>query len=289
MNIKRLIRCLATSAIILQLVACTTAPVQQKAIAAIEDPDMVSARLRNTYEAGFSRVVAALPPSATEKTSPNFPLAALGKFKREYVAWAKLNGRNYSALGNGYSGGGWLAIVPQGNEIIADMLSPLQMDPSTTLNVVQIKSEEMTELWAGIFLTHELSHLADRIYGIEPVVPTRQEFLMGEVRAYALELMAADLLAKGELRNTLDTLIARWKPANLDELQARLPAMTQEDFALLNSVMQGGEPKSDAEVGLRAGFYLAALLIRFSEVNPSAAKRVPDAIDLLMKSNSVRK
>ena len=132
---------------------------------------------------------------------------------------------------------------------------------------------------AGLFLTHELSHLADRVLKVEPPNPTRAQFLMGELRAYDLELMAADLVSAGRLRRGLDALLDDWQLESLERVTERCGRMEPRESASLNTAISGGDPQSAAEGRLRNGFFAAALVLRFSERNQLADGAVLNGLD----------
>jgi len=198
--------------------------------------DTLLDRLRAIYDSGFAHVMAAVPDSAAEPGL--WPLWALGRFKRNAVSWARLIGNGYYPLQEGPAAAGWLAIVPPGHRMLRSMPSGLALDPSPTIHVVRIRPDEVTPTWAGLFLVHEVMHLADRALGAEPPRPTRHQFLMSEFRAYELELLAADRLSAGRLRLALDIALDVTQPTSLQSLvsEARaLAAAQHEAFAALIS------------------------------------------------------
>lgn len=123
---------------------------------------------------------------------------------------------------------------------------------------VNVRRVGMTDIWAGLGLFHELSHVFDFQSGIEPRIPTRAQFLDGEVRAYQLEMAMLDELTSGRLTSGLAELVdgpldPQWLLTSGWELSAQLQAIT---------AVPGEEPPaSESERFMRDGFYRVALLM----------------------------
>jgi len=239
-----------------------------------------SAEFRALYDSGFNHIMAAVPDNA--QSLGLSPLQGLGRFRTQRVAWAGMKGNAYYAIEPGRSDGGWLVIVPSGSDVLKSMKSTLEMDPGPTVAAVLIKQEKVSEVWAGLFLTHELSHLADRVLKVEPPNPTRAQFLMGELRAYDLELMGADLVSAGRLRQHLDAILDRWQLESVASVTERCVHLGPPELAALNDAVPGGDPQSAAEARLRGGFFAAALVLRFSERNRLPDETVLDGLDRLL-------
>jgi hypothetical protein len=181
-----------------------------------------------------------------------------------------------ASLGGGRGDGGWLAVLPPGHPALAAMGGLIQLDAAATVHVVQIRPEAVQELWAGLFLVHHLSHLADRVLGASPANPDAEQVLVGEERAYGLQYIAANLVSRGRLRPALDSLLNRWNPLSLDWLADRVARWERADLDRLNSSIPSGAPRSEAEWQLRADFFAVALLIRQAErrsLGPEAVVR----------------
>jgi len=113
----------------------------------------------------------------------------------ETIRLAYNRGFELLAQQSGDSRGAWMVVVPPGHEVLKRMVATLEVriESNPPLNVLLVKPESVSELWPGIVLSHELSHLMDRVYQTEPNNPTRQQFLEGELRAYEIEQLAASL------------------------------------------------------------------------------------------------
>jgi hypothetical protein len=64
--------------------------------------------------------------------------------------------------------------------------------------------EDYTELWAGVRLTHEISHVAMHMDGTMPDKPTDQQLHNDEIRAHRLETRLVDRWTHGEYLKRID-------------------------------------------------------------------------------------
>jgi hypothetical protein len=158
-----------------------------------------------------------------------------------------------------------MVVVPPGHEVLKRMVATLEvrLESNPPLNVLLVKPESVSELWSGIVLSHELSHLMDRVHQTEPNNPTRQQFLEGELRAYEIEQLAANLLSQGALEKQMDRLLARWRPSSHEELAHLFSDMPAADWDSLEAALASPAAESEAEMKLRGGFYMIALSLRF--------------------------
>ncbi len=240
--------------------------------------------IRVRYDSGLDGIAAAL---TSEPESPQLkPLRALIRFRGENVAWAVIDDGHYRADENGSSNDGWLAVIPAGSCTARTMPATMLLDPNPSIAVVQIRQEDVSELWAGVFLVHELSHLFDRIRKIEPPNPSRAQYLLGELRAYSLEVMAADLLSGGAIRRRLDEMLDTWGCKSVDEVAEQSLRLEGADAANLESALSGGESLSDAEARLRHGFLAVAILLRYCEREHLEVGSVINALAALLEGQS---
>lgn len=224
----------------------------------------VPQQFRAHYENGFSKVMAFVPDVAN---SPEYaPLVGIKHFKERKVWWAKIEGDSFVALEPGNAKGGWIAIVPPGHEMLTTQKNTYQIDENTSLNALRIKPEKISEFWAGVFLVHELSHLADRVFGIEPVEPTRKEYLLGEMRAYNLELMLANLVSSGTYQKRLDTILDKWKPASAEVLIEKMLNGEFPEIRTLDAAVSNEKAESQTEYNIRSGFHVLSMYLRYSEI-----------------------
>jgi hypothetical protein len=220
-----------------------------------------TSEFRALYENGYSAVMNAVPIDSTDRKYKR--LLDLKKIKEKFVRWAGIGEKGYYALESGPSAGAWIAIIPPDHVLAQKQEFTLLIDAAPNMTVLRIKPDKITEIWAGIFLIHELSHLADRITKFESLNPTREEFLLGEGRAYELESQASNLVSRGAFEHRLDTTLAAWKFSTVKALVDKLMTLEHADVVALDNVVTREEPKSEAEASLRLGFYSIALFSRF--------------------------
>jgi hypothetical protein len=262
-------------------VGCATTPTIPTLATATpaRSAEEIAEAVRLSYNRGFERLALSL---AEQGHDPSYArLQQVKNFRERWVRWAELDGNIYRALEGGYTGGAWITVVPPGHEVLKRMVATLQVESNPTLTVLLVKPEMITERWAGIILVHELSHLMDRLYQVEPMNPTREQFLEGELRAYEAEILAASLLTRGALERQMDMLLAQWRPASHEELIDRVRAIDPADWDKLETTMASAVPESMAEQSLRGGFYVIALSIRFAGTQPDGKKAALAAIDYL--------
>ncbi len=180
-------------------------------------PDQVVAEIRAGYDSGFASLIAALPPSASDPSTALWPLWALGRFRTQAVAWATMSGDTYRALVPGPRMPAWLVVVPPGSNALRRMKGSLQLDPTATILVALIAPERVTPTWAGVFLVHQLSLLADYVHDSTSTSPSPAQYNRTELQAYDLELMAADFLSQGRLRHMIDSVLAHWTLASAED------------------------------------------------------------------------
>ena len=222
--------------------------------------------LRGLYDSSFARIAEALPAGADSAPSPYWPLWAIAQFRRDRVAWAELRGEQYFAVRAGPAPRAWLVIVPPDAPAAARMRGTMQLDPTATILVAQIAFQSVTTEWAGIFLSRQLSLLADYALGATSILVTDEQHYLTEFRGYQIELIAADLLARGRLRNAIDSLFRATQVASLDQLAQLVRGLTPRELRILDDSALSAPPRSEAERTLRNGFLAAALTVRYCEI-----------------------
>lgn len=229
---------------------------------------------RAVYDSGFARIANALPPGASRETSPLWPLWAIARFRLEAVGWAALEGERYVSAHTGPHPRAWLVVVPTETPAYGRMRGPLQIDPTTDLIVAQIAPEHVTMPWAGVFLAHYLSLLADYALGATARGRSTSAFYVSEARAYQIELMAADLVSAGAFRRTLDSVLAQASVRTADDLFQQLNDLYAAALTATRTLVSAEPPRSHDEETLRNGFVLVALVTRYCElkgIEPTAA------------------
>jgi hypothetical protein len=236
--------------------------------------------VRDRYDAGLATIFALL--SSEEARTAYAPLVALQVFREQHVRWAELRDTMYYALESGQGIAAWLVVIPPGHPDLDSIPTTLSIDPTATINVARMKPQLLSPTWAGVALIHELSHLGDRALGLEPMMPTRKQFLEGELRAYALEMMALDLLTAGKFSAGLTATLEQWMPASVHEVIARVqPLDVGTEIAL--RLWAGIDPaESDAERLVRRGLYVVALVLAYIDSKGLSSDVVLSALDALL-------
>jgi len=69
-----------------------------------------------------------------------------------------------------------MVVVPPGHEVLKRMAATLEIwiEANPPLTVLLVRQERVSELWSGIVLSHELSHLMDRGGG-KPYFPALEQ------------------------------------------------------------------------------------------------------------------
>ncbi|HEY2804632.1 MAG TPA: hypothetical protein VGI92_02120 [Gemmatimonadales bacterium] len=145
------------------------------------------------------------------------------------------------------------------------MRGALQLDPTTDLLVAQMAPVRISQAWAGVLLSHQLSLLADYALGATPRrdATELQSFLM-EFRADEIELTAADVVSAGSFRHTLDSALETWAP-QASVIVERIPALERPVLLALSASVSGTQALSSTENELRRGVAITSLLIRYCE------------------------
>jgi hypothetical protein len=250
-----------------------------------ENEPLVS-QVRAAYNRGFDMVEASFLQQA--KNSPYSELEKVITFRREMVRWAELRGEKFYTLESAPRNSVWL-VVPPGHHYVDEMIGALQIYAKPELKTLLIQPEKITDLWAGICLIHEISHLRDYYNGIEPINPTRKQFLECEWRAHQLEFMAANLLSKGDIQKRVDEKLARWQPHSHKELIDKFRNINGDEYMKLEEAMQSQRPMSKAEMGLREAFYLSAFMLRYASSNKLDSEAIMNMVaDMMALNGSIK-
>ncbi len=259
--------------------ACVTAPPPGLGLPPAT-PD-IEQRVRDRYDQAFLALTQGLPQQTAG--TPLERLGIIAEFRRDWVRWAKLDGASYTALESARAGSAWMVVVPPGHPALDAMASTLEVraESGGRLHILLIKPQMVSQTWAAIFLVHELSHLLDRVTGLEPSEPTREQFLLGELRAYETELVAADFVSQGRISAAIRTLTDRWPSAALEEIPGLVNRLGEGDWRNLDSAMGAVPPESEAERGLRGGFYLVAAALIHAQGRPDYREEALKTVELL--------
>lgn len=214
--------------------------------------------VRSTYNNGFDLITKGVDPS------DKGDLAEIIKFKQRLTAWAEIRGYGeIFAMENGFTGNAWLGAISPDSPMADSPGSMVSVDNNPSVNLLRIKPEKITPEWAGIILVHELSHLRDRLLGLEPVFqPTRDEWLGGEVSAYSVEIDAINHFSKGYFKEVLLDLLLQLNSKTVEDvmnLQNSHENVWNGIHYNLDQTIALIRPLSNAEAGVRHSLYEFAL------------------------------
>lgn len=255
----RLVRCCALLPAVLVAATLAALPVSGQSTTSTADRDTPQHRLSVHYDSAFAALVATIDSTDTELA----PLLSLARFKALHVAWAvEREGAMYALVPS--RARAWLVAVPREDPAFARMGSILERDDGATVPAVRIKTEFISPQWAAIFLTFELSGLADEILEVMPAEPKEEDYLAASLRAYELEYLAT--LASGGARYAvmLDTMLSNARATTARQLAERLPELLGQHFAALDGHFGGVQALTEREEQRRAGVFAMSLLLRFA-------------------------
>ena len=252
------------AALVIATLALSSTALSQ-AVPTAAAPDSVErllASIRAGYDSGFTKLIAALPATARDRSTNLWLLWQLGQFRTQAVAWARLDGNRYLSIDQGTLMPAWLAVVPPGSEALRRMRGTLQLDPTATILVAQMAPEPVTPTWAGVFLMHQLSLLASYVQG-DTVGDSAAARI--DLQANYIELVAGDFVAQGRLLAAIDTIFARWEPQSPNEAVRRITTADRSLLLTLQATVSQESPRSKAEAELRGGFAVVAMVVRYCE------------------------
>ncbi len=244
------------------------------------------AQMRGILDRGFEKDFKDVPLALADAKTPQMQmLSAIKAFRTKMVRWAELKGRAFISLETGHKSGGWMVVLTPESASYHTQKEALVIDTSSPDGIVAllIRPFEVTETWAGIFQTHELSHLHDMVFKLEPRKPNRDQYLHGELRAYFVEKVLVDHLTNGRYSKELPELIKRNNLNSLDDVKKYLATNREHSFEDLNQVVSPEKPRSFHENALRQGFH--SVMVSF-EVEVKAVKErgeTPNLKEILAK------
>lgn len=240
------------------------------AAAAPDSREQLVAQIRAAYDSGFAALMAIVPTSVRDSSSSLRLLWQIGRFRKQAVAWARMDGNSYLAVSPGPRMPAWLAVVPPGSEALTRMHGTLQLDPTATILVAQMAPEPVTPTWGAVFLTQQLSLLASYVQG-DTLGDSATARI--DLQAAYIEFVAGDFLAHGRLRTAIDTLFARWKPQSTSEAAHRIVRTDRSVLRALQATVSDEPARSRAEAELRGGFVATSMAVRFCELHDLPANQ----------------
>ncbi len=230
--------------------------------------------VRDLYNQGFELVMRGVPDFVPEQDKPNViqvgserMLSLLKTFKINSTRWAYVEKGAYVAMQGGHKDDAWLAVVLKGDKFF-EKNPPFIIEESPDVNALRIKAFPVSQAWAGIFLTHELSHLLDRALSWQARVPTRRQYLEGEVRAYAAEISLVNRLTSNQFGVRLKQVLAEKNLAHQSQVANFIKRKANmESVQRMLEPLIGGLPAGEDEQALRYGFYAVALCLEATKNN----------------------
>jgi hypothetical protein len=188
-------------------------------------------------------------------------LRELHSFWQNNVGMATLDGDRIKSLESRKNPKAWVVIVPPDHPLMSHPHS-FRVDTSHDLNLLYIKSVDVTPDWYGLVGVHELVHLHDFATGKESKKPSRDEYLEGEVRAFSAEVAAAQLITDGEFLRAIREQIdfKELEPRKLAEMVLGQDKTWIEPLvATIDRHLKLPKSAGEAEASTRAGLYLMSL------------------------------
>ena len=222
------------------------------------------AHTRAVFDDAFVALRERLPPEAARAGHPLNGLHTLLEFRAQRVGWLLMGKTDY-LVPRGKALKSWFTVVPRDHPYRRGMRSSLEMTAERDFFVVHVAEADYHPAWAMLFAVHELTHLYDRETGLEPLEPTRREFLDAEVRAYRYELQVAELLSDGDFVRGLDAMLDDWAPKDMRAVDLRANQLEDHEAERLSRAIDHAEARSPNEDGLRRGFFWIALVMRHAD------------------------
>ncbi len=162
----------------------------------------------------------------------------------------------------GSKSGFWAIIIHPEYPALAQPGPTLSTGVDNQLALVYIRPDQVTVRWAGIFLLHELWHLAD-------LRTPQLDGCTAEYGAYAVERDGYDRLNGGRFGEVMDDVTERLGFTDVDAVLVAATADSNDPVAdAIAAIEQAfGEPSalSMAEREMRDGFYVVSMLDRIAE------------------------
>lgn len=214
---------------------------------------------RANFDAGLKSVAASLTKQQDASTARAREAYA---FRVNRVRWATLEGDVVISLESGSKSDGWLVLVPPNHPYTKTQRNVFQTEARNPLAVVRIRPERIATPWTGVFAMHEVSHLMDRVTGVEPMGAPDIEFLRGEIRAVRIEMEIVDAMTEGGFGKTLDSLIDGYRVTDAKQCFEHGQGLKDDAYRALDQTMGAVAAESEADIGLRGGMFATSLFVR---------------------------
>lgn len=188
-------------------------------------------------------------------------LKALAAFYEGHVRWAVLSpSGTVQSMESGQQVLAWFVAISPNHPRARQQRQVLQTDWMNSHYGLFVRPERVTHEWAAILATHELEHLASMASGLETRHQSRDPYLDGEVRAYSVEGVAADVLCEGRYLKALEKVIEENGFTTTDAI-AKLNGSRELDGITrrLDGIITAHQAASAGESRLRGGLHIMAL------------------------------
>jgi hypothetical protein len=158
-------------------------------------------------------------------------------------------------------------------------LANWQFEPDRNLLMIPSRLEwTYTRLWAGVIFAHELRHVYDKVTGLEQRSRLGSEvWLLGEMRAYTLEIRLLNLATNGKFAKELEKLSSSYAGG-------KWIWPTDAEVMQLNKLFKSIQSKSERFT--RNTLYMVALNFTLAEQHSLGEAGKRQALSFIHKMNS---
>ena len=186
-------------------------------------------------------------------------------FFKERSRRATLVGKDVIAVEAGDRGTHfWVVVLTASEAAQREQRAIFQFDQ--VQDILYLTAVPMTEAWMGMGCLHETVHARDILEGQEPRSASHTEFLAAEVRAFQVELTAADHLSRRRFSKQLRRILKKEQY----EVTRGILIPNDDARAALDRVFPEREAASPQERAVRDGFYVVAL--NFAQLSTPAER-----------------
>jgi hypothetical protein len=219
-------------------------------------------RFRKQFDEGFEELCALLPASVPKGNLLN-GLKVMQDLKKN-VLWAGIEKNDeYITLETG-TPCGFMVIVPPGNSLLKQHPNlSIKVDQAGDKTFLQLGPFPMSKPWAAIELMYGLSIIYARLQGIEPMNPTREQYLDAKIIAVENEVLAANVISKGRFLQAVPGLMQKLGIRRAQDIQniGRNRRAGDVMYGVLDETIYPGKPLSPTERNLRGGVYMNAMAV----------------------------
>jgi hypothetical protein len=214
----------------------------------------------DTYRSGIANIMETVPGDPDGSSGPS---RRLNEYKSIYkqLGWSRIDRDNrIYALTPGRVPGYWVSFIEPDHPGLKTRGSMLHVELNERKFVsVIVRPDKITARWAGIFLVHELSHARE---DLEKGGPDGDA---SECSAYDLEKTAYSHVTGNAFDGALDEVLNAHAIEDAKELLGQGAVRISGQLQEIDQKMNEEPGQSSAEMEMRHGFYLMAMVLRLSE------------------------